>query len=75
MTVLAIGVPTVIYTMVGGVQAVTWTDVKQMVIIVGGILAAVVVLILGLPDGMSLGTALHVAGAVGRLRPSTSASI
>ena len=59
LTVLAIGAPTVIYTMVGGVQAVTWTDVKQMVIIVAGILAAVVVLILGLPDGMSLGSALQ----------------
>ncbi len=66
MTVLAIGVPTVIYTIVGGVQAVTWTDVKQMAIIVTGILAAVVVLILGLPDGMSVGTALHLAGAVGK---------
>jgi len=66
MTILAIGLPTIIYTMVGGVQAVTWTDVKQMVIIITGILAAVVVLILGLPDGMSLGTALHVAGAVGK---------
>jgi solute:Na+ symporter, SSS family len=66
LTVLAIGLPTVVYTMVGGVQAVTWTDVKQMVIIVVGILAAVVVLIAGLPDGMSLGTALHVAGAVGK---------
>src|SRR4051812_1512101 len=31
-TVLAIGLPTAIYTMIGGVQAVTWTDVKQMVI-------------------------------------------
>jgi SSS family transporter len=66
LTVMAIGLPTVIYTMVGGVQAVTWTDVKQMVIIVAGILAAVVVLILGLPDGMSLGSALQVAGTVGK---------
>ena len=65
-TVLAIGVPTVIYTVVGGVQAVTWTDVKQMAIIVFGIGAAVVVLILRLPDDVSLGAALHVAGAVGR---------
>src|SRR6187399_2293757 len=40
LTVLAIGVPTVVYTMVGGVQAVTWTDVKQMGIVVSGILAA-----------------------------------
>jgi solute:Na+ symporter, SSS family len=66
LTVLAIGVPTVIYTVVGGVQAVTWTDVKQMAIIVFGIVAAVVVLIVRLPDDVSLGAALHVAGAVGR---------
>ena len=35
--------------MVGGVQAVTWTDVKQMAVIVGGLLAAVISLIVGLP--------------------------
>jgi Na+/proline symporter len=68
LTVLAIGAPTVIYTMIGGVQAVTWTDVKQMAIIVSGIVAAVVVLVARLPDGVSLGSALHVAGAVGRTR-------
>ena len=68
LTVIAIGAPTVLYTMIGGVQAVTWTDVKQMVIVVCGILAAVVVLILGLPEGVSLGSALHVAGAVGRMQ-------
>jgi solute:Na+ symporter, SSS family len=66
LTVLAIGVPTVIYTMVGGVQAVTWTDVKQMVIIIAGILAAVIVLVWRLPEGVTLSSALHVAGAVGR---------
>ena len=37
LTVLAIGVPTAFYTMVGGVQAVAWTDVKQMVVIVVGV--------------------------------------
>src|SRR6187399_759547 len=66
LTVLAIGAPTVVYTMVGGVQAVTWTDVKQMVIIVAGILAAVIVLIVSLPDGVTFGRAMHVAGAAGR---------
>src|SRR6476469_5700878 len=35
LTILAIGGPTIIYTMIGGVQAVTWTDVKQMGIDVG----------------------------------------
>ena len=44
LTILAIGLPTAIYTMVGGVQAVTWTDVKQMVVIVVGLLAVVIAL-------------------------------
>ena len=66
LTVLAIGVPTVVYTMVGGVQAVTWTDVKQMVIIVAGILAAVAFLLAGLPEEIGLGRALGLAGAVGK---------
>ena len=67
-TVLLIGVPTVIYTMFGGVQAVTWTDVKQMVLIVVGLVAAVVVLILGLPDDVGVVQALRIAGAAGRLQ-------
>ncbi len=67
LTILAIGVPTILYTMVGGVQAVTWTDVKQMAVIVGGLLAAVAVLLVGMPEGIGLGGALHVAGAAGRL--------
>ncbi|MBD93797.1 MAG: sodium:solute symporter [Acidobacteria bacterium] len=66
-TALAIGVPTTLYTMFGGVQAVTWADVKQMVVIVGGVGAAVLILILSLPDGVGVGEALHVAGATGRL--------
>ena len=37
-TSLAITVPAVVYTMFGGVQAVTWTDVKIMVLIVFGLL-------------------------------------
>jgi len=68
LTILAIGLPTALYTIVGGVQAVTWTDVKQMVVIIAGLLAAVTVLILGLPDDVSVSGALHVAGAAGRLR-------
>ena len=67
-TVLVICVPMIFYTSFGGVQAVAWTDVKQMVIIVSGMAAAVVVLLLGIPDGVSIGQALHLAGATGRLR-------
>jgi Na+/proline symporter len=67
LTILAIGLPTVLYTMAGGVQAVTWTDVKQMAVIVGGLVAAVAALILGLPSDVSVADALHVAGAAGRM--------
>jgi len=67
LTILAIGGPTILYTMLGGVQAVTWTDVKQMAIVVGGLVCAVIALILGLPDDVGVGQALHVAGAAGRM--------
>ena len=68
LTILAIGIPTTLYTMLGGVQAVTWADVKQMVVIMVGVTAAVAALIAGLPDDVSLEPALHVAGATGRLQ-------
>jgi solute:Na+ symporter, SSS family len=68
LTVLAIGLPAILYTMLGGVQAVTWADVKQMAVIVIGVSAAVLVLILGLPERVSVADALHLAGSTGRLR-------
>ena len=65
---LLIGIPTVIYTMLGGVQAVTWTDVKQMYVIVFGLVAVAIALVLGLPGDVSVGDALRVAGAAGRMQ-------
>ncbi len=67
LTILAIGLPTTIYTMFGGVQAVTWTDVKQMVVILVGVTATVVALVLGLPADVGVEPALHIAGVTGRL--------
>jgi Na+/proline symporter len=67
LTIAAIGGPTILYTMLGGVQAVTWTDVKQMAVVVGGLFCAIAALILGLPSDVSVSKALHVAGAAGRL--------
>ncbi|MBV6522593.1 MAG: hypothetical protein MNPFHGCM_02741 [Gemmatimonadaceae bacterium] len=64
--VAIMGVPTIAYTMIGGVKAVTWADVKQMFLIVGAIVAVIVTILVKLP--VSPGEALHVAGAVGRLR-------
>ena len=67
VTVLAICVPMIIYTTIGGVQAVAWTDVKQMFIVVFGMLAAVFILLYGILQHVSFGQALHLAGATGRL--------
>jgi SSS family solute:Na+ symporter len=65
-SVALIGVPTVLYTMIGGVQAVTWADVKQMFLIVGALVAIIVVLLFKLP--VRPDEALHIAGATGRLQ-------
>jgi len=67
-TVLLTAVPTILYTMFGGVQAVAWTDVKQMVLIVSGLVSAVVILVLGLPSDINLPDALRIAGSTGRLQ-------
>jgi SSS family transporter len=65
--IFVLSVPMVVYTAFGGVQAVAWTDVKQMAIIVGGMVAAVVILLMGIPREVGLGQALSLAGATGRL--------
>jgi solute:Na+ symporter, SSS family len=66
-TVLAICVPMIFYTTLGGVQAVAWTDVKQMFIVVFGMLAAVAILLSGILQHVSVGDALRLAGATDRL--------
>ena len=68
VTVLAICMPMVLYTTIGGVQAVAWTDVKQMFVVVFGMLAAVGILLYGIPQHVGFGQALHLAGATGRLK-------
>jgi solute:Na+ symporter, SSS family len=67
-TCLLIGGPTALYTMFGGVQAVTWTDVKQMFLIVFGLFAAAAGLVFGLPDNISLADAFRIAGSTGRIQ-------
>jgi SSS family transporter len=67
-TAFIIGVPAIIYTVFGGVQAVTWTDVKIMVLIIGGLLVTVVILVMKMPDTVGFDGAMHLAGITGRLQ-------
>ena len=66
-TIFAIGMSTTIYTVFGGVQAVTWTDVKQMFVIFLGLGVCFVVILWSFPTGVSLGDGLHLAGSLGKL--------
>src|SRR5215467_6985329 len=65
-SVALIGIPAIAYTIIGGVQAVTWVDVKQMYLIVGALVAVVITLLVQIP--VSPVEALRVAGQAGRLR-------
>ena len=67
-TVLVMGLTTVLYTMFGGVQAVTWTDVKQMIVIFVGMGVCLFVIFSQFPMGVSMTDALHLAGAAGKLK-------
>jgi SSS family transporter len=68
VTVLVICIPMIAYTTIGGVQAVAWTDVKQMFIVVFGMSAAVVILLYGIFQHVGFVQALDLAGATGRLK-------
>lgn len=67
-TILVMGLTTTIYTMFGGVQAVTWTDVKQMIVIFVGLAVILFVIIGQFPAGVSIGEAMELAGAAGRMK-------
>ncbi|HXG83928.1 MAG TPA: sodium:solute symporter, partial [Pyrinomonadaceae bacterium] len=66
-TIFAIGMSTTIYTVFGGVQAVTWTDVKQMFVIFFGLAVCLIVILSSFPAGVSLSDGLHLAGSLGKL--------
>jgi Na+/proline symporter len=67
VTTLVIGVLVIIYTVAGGIQAVTWTDVQQMLIIFSGLIVAMVMVIVLLPRDISLLDAVYLAGKAGKL--------
>src|SRR5690349_12977255 len=71
-TIFLMGVTVITYTTMGGVKAVTWSDVQQMIIIFIGLVIALVTLIHLLPGSISFPDALYLAGAAGRLNAVTT---
>jgi len=49
--ILVTGVITILYTLIGGIEAVIWADVVQSFVLIGGALACMVLLIIGMPRG------------------------
>lgn len=66
-TVIVVGTLTTLYTAIGGVGGVVWTDVKQMMMIVIGILMCLGILLWSLLQQMSPLSLLQVLGASGRM--------
>ena len=67
------GAIVVTYTVIGGIKAVTWSDVQQMCVIFLGLVVALVTVIVLLPSlGFLLGDAVYLAGAAGRLNAVTT---
>lgn len=69
LTIVAIGLFVVIYTVFGGSRAVSHTQQQQMIVMLGGMAVAGVVIAFSLPQEVSLGSALHLAGALDRINP------
>ena len=66
-TILCIGGLVISYTVSGGTKAVSVTQKQQMIVILVGMFIAAVITIFKLPQDISLGDALGVAGKMGKL--------
>ncbi|SDJ88183.1 transporter, SSS family [Catalinimonas alkaloidigena] len=67
-TNLVIGGLVIVYTVSGGTAAVSQTQKQQMAVILVGLVVAFGVMVSMLPEELSFGEAMHVAGKMGRLQ-------
>jgi Na+/proline symporter len=65
---IVIGVLVIIYTVSGGTKAVTVTQKHQMFVIFAGMLTALFIIIDLIPDDVSFGDAIDIAGATGKMQ-------
>ncbi|MGB0346957.1 MAG: sodium:solute symporter [Balneolaceae bacterium] len=66
-TILIIGLLATGYTVIGGVAGVITTDVKQMAVMMFGLVFCFFIIILNLPEEVSFGDALYLAGSLDKL--------
>jgi len=68
LTIIIIGIAVMVYTIVGGNKAVSVTHQLQMAVIFFGMGMAAFFAIQLLPDSISFGKAMHIAGDLGKLK-------
>jgi len=73
ITILASGTLTTLYTALGGMRAVIWTDVMQLIVLFGGQFMIVLVALGKIPDGLA--GVWHTAVADGRMDLSFNFSL
>ncbi|MEM9821263.1 MAG: sodium:solute symporter [Bacteroidota bacterium] len=66
-TNVSIGTLVIIYTVAGGTKAVSVTQKQQMIVILSGMVTAAIILVMRLPEDISFGEAVGVAGKMGKL--------
>ena len=72
VTVMIMGGLVVLYTTMGGIKAVTWADVQQMMVILLSLFLALGIAISLLPKDVSFMDAVRLAGVAGRLNAVTT---
>ncbi len=65
-SIVAIGVVMIIFTLIGGIEAIVWIEVVQLFIYLGGALAAACILVRDIPGG--LGAASQLAASFHKFR-------
>ncbi len=72
LTLAIMGGLVILYTTMGGIKAVTWADVPQMFVIMVCLAIALITAVRLLPPDVSLGDAIRIAGAAGKINIVTS---
>lgn len=67
ITILLIGALVIVYTVSGGTKAVSLTQKWQMAVIMGGMFIAFFIIIFNLPENVSFGEAVSIAGMMDKL--------
>lgn len=72
ITTFLIGILVIVYTVSGGTKAVSLTQRQQMTVIMGGMLLAGLIAYRLLPDNVSFGNTIQLAGELGKLNIITT---